>query len=74
MPNDTVLFGLRQVDSPCPHCGSWYRRGAACNICGAHAPVDSESPRAFAQGKPPAGKIWSRKLHRYVRQGEVLSA
>jgi hypothetical protein len=25
---------LRQVDKPCPVCGSFYRRGTKCNICG----------------------------------------
>lgn len=25
---------LRQVSRPCPKCGSYYRRGIACNICG----------------------------------------
>lgn len=25
---------IRQVSHPCPKCGSYYRRGTACNICG----------------------------------------
>ena len=25
---------LRQVSRPCLKCGSYYRRGTACNICG----------------------------------------
>jgi methionyl-tRNA synthetase len=29
---------IRQVNNPCPKCGSFYRRGDECNICKTHAP------------------------------------
>jgi len=30
----TVKQSLRQSNCPCNNCGSWYRRGNMCNICG----------------------------------------
>lgn len=24
---------IKQVDEPCPKCGSYYRRGNVCNVC-----------------------------------------
>lgn len=61
-------------------CGSWYRLGnrgdtpvacnkcrAVCNKCGAVCYDPPEKEREFSrEGRPPEGKRWSSKLHRYV--------
>ncbi len=31
---ETKCVGLHQVDKPCTGCGSYYRQGNQCNICG----------------------------------------
>lgn len=33
MPNGSGRQPLYQATAPCPVCGSYYRRGALCNIC-----------------------------------------
>jgi len=56
-----------QVDVPCPKCGSNYRRGDCCNICGEFCPVSPADIDWHAKRKARRfGMIWSSKEHRYV--------
>jgi methionyl-tRNA synthetase len=63
---------IRQVEEPCPSCGSFYRRGDCCNACGMLAPVAQAVAQPFAAGKETRGKTWLKAQHRYLRQGETL--
>lgn len=63
---------IRQVDEPCPSCGSFYRRGDCCSRCETYAPAAPISAAAFKEGKAPRGRTWLKKEHRYLRQGEAL--
>ena len=69
------MYDGRQVDVPCPFCGSWYRKGGACNKCGSPAPVKSaeQEEKNWNDGKSARGRAWDSKLHRYVKAGEVLT-
>ncbi len=64
------LKPVRQVNEPCPKCGSSYRRGDFCNMpeCKAYAPETvSEKDEGFSRlGKPIRGRIWDSKLHKYI--------
>lgn len=69
----TALLPIRQVGTPCPKCGSYYRRGDYCNVkkCGTYAPVALEPVDRFSMaGREPTGQTWSKKLHRYLRHNE----
>jgi hypothetical protein len=64
---------LRQTsNNPCPKCGSFYRRGDKCNICGTFAPVpyDTEhsGPLFSREGHQSKGAGWNKALHKVVRQ------
>ncbi len=61
---------IRQVSEPCPTCGSWYRNGDICNICGGQAPVKEESADLFVSHSSQ-GRQWSKKEHRYLTHKEV---
>lgn len=64
---ENTVTDIRQVSEPCPKCGSYYRRGDVCNICGAVAPVPVELDISFSrEGKACRGRVWDKKLHRYV--------
>ena len=48
---------LRQVGTPCPDCGSRYRRAGLCNICGLAIPEDAaagQTPRTGIRPGPVA--------------------
>jgi hypothetical protein len=72
--------GLRQRERACS-CGSWYRRGAACNVCGAvvealakeAAFTDGSPPgKGFSrEGRPHQGRYWDPKRRRY--EGTVVA-
>jgi hypothetical protein len=66
--NSDNSISIRQTSGhPCPQCGSCYRRGDLCNICGTWAPVPVELDRGFSrEGKACRGRVWDKKLHRYV--------
>lgn len=59
---------VRQTSKyPCPACGSRYRRGDCCNICGVYAPVPAELDTSFSRkGKACKGRVWDKKAHKYV--------
>lgn len=60
---------IRQVKTPCTHCGSYYRRGDYCNKCWSLAPVsDDQSEEKFSlAGRPPKGRNWDSKQRKYVK-------
>ena len=72
MAGETTVTSIRQVSEPCPKCGSYYRRGDVCNICGEVAPVKELSDRTYSlEGRQCRGRVWDKKLHRYLKPGEM---
>ena len=62
---------MKQHRNICPDCdGSYYSVDGKCNACGAERKPDATTRRSFQQGKPSVGKRWSKKLHRYLKDGE----
>jgi methionyl-tRNA synthetase len=61
---------LHQVENACPSCGSFYRRGDQCNMCGMIAP---EKPEEITRiiNCAPAGRLWSKSRHRYLTEKEI---
>ena len=61
---------IRQVyPIACSKCGSMYRRGNLCNICGAYEPVQEISQTHFSYfGKSPKGRDWNKKTYPYSHQ------
>lgn len=64
---------IRQTSSmePCPGCGSVYRRGDLCNMCGTYCPerhVPSQS--TWMAHKAHRGKVWDSKAHKYKKPSE----
>lgn len=59
-----------QSSQPCPECGSMYRRADHhCSRCGIYAPDPPDKlPKHDRTGFPPAGRIWSKRLGKYVGQ------
>jgi len=43
-----------------------------CTACKEHRAEEDTVDKAFAEGKEARGRIWSKKLHRYVKHGEVV--
>jgi rRNA maturation protein Nop10 len=61
--------GLRQADRLCIKCGSWYRRGEICNVCGHEQPIIIPVTRKFSrEGHPSSGQQWNKKTGRYEPQ------
>lgn len=61
-------MSTRQVSTPCSKCGSMYRNGELCNICKSIELVkESETMMFSLEGKPPIGRVWDKKLHRYIK-------
>lgn len=62
-----------QATMPCMSCGSWYRTGNACNICGAICADPPEETHRTSIGGGTGGRLWSKRLHRYLTAEEVKS-
>jgi methionyl-tRNA synthetase len=60
---------VRQVENPCPKCGSFYRRGDECNICGTFSPAIKGSELRKLSFR--TGRQWSKSLHRYLTENEI---
>ena len=62
---------LRQSEYPCSKCGSMYRNGDTCNICGSYEPVNESfyMQKGFSRaGKPPRGEGWDPVEHKVIRR------
>ena len=66
--NTTVIQPLRQVESPCPVCSSYYVRGTKCNLCNMERPIGPvvQEEMFSRKGKPPRGALWDKKQHRVI--------
>ena len=63
-------LSLHQINTPCK-CGSYYRRGNNCNVCGAET---NDLPEEMPGMKAKRMKmLWNKKLHRYLTQDEIKS-
>jgi hypothetical protein len=62
---------LRQVTVPCSSCGSWYRRGDRCNLCGQECQAAPEVEHRTTIIGERSGRQWSSKLHRYLTEAEI---
>jgi len=63
-----------QASSACPQCGSWYRNVDKCNRCGVViAEQTEEKPVSRSLGVRSGGRLWSKKLHRYLTEKEIKS-
>jgi len=60
----------RQVNIACPSCGSYYRQGDKCNICGNVIMEENSEPIPFVP-KAPVGRLWNKRLHRYLTLNEI---
>jgi len=63
---------LRQSSIACPGCGSWYRRGPECNICGTVVP-EPVAARMVILDTKDYRKQWSKKRGRYLTRNETNS-
>lgn len=69
-PSAPLRAGLRQAPQPCPTCGSFYRRGDDCNICGFYAPdrimVEADEREPMPRQYSKHGKFHTmQKIIRY---------
>lgn len=56
----------------CPHCGkSYWRIFGYCNVC--WELDDFNDDQSVSHFKEQKGKMWSRKLHRYLTEKEIKS-
>jgi len=63
-----------QASSACPQCGSWYRNVDKCNRCGVViVELIQEKAVSRAIGSRSGGKLWSKKLGRYLKEKEIKS-
>ena len=65
-----MVTNTRQSDKPCPECGSWYRSGDQCNVCGVSAPVAEsfyKQGRFSYNNRKAKGRIWDSKAHKYKK-------
>jgi hypothetical protein len=63
-----------QASSACSGCGSWYRNKTRCNRCGIE--VIEPEPEVICKksiGIRSGGRLWSKKLGRYLTEKEIKS-
>lgn len=62
-----------QASNPC-HCGSMYRNGNQCNVCGVDTTeIDIKPDDKIKHTIQQKGRMWSKKLGRYLTQNEIKS-
>lgn len=63
-----------QTSSACPQCGSWYRNVDKCNKCGVVIVEQAEEKTVSKSiGARSCGRLWSKKLGRYLTEKEIKS-
>lgn len=63
-----------QASSACPQCGSWYRNVDKCNKCGVVIVEQAEEKTVSKSiGARFGGRLWSKKLGRYLTEKEIKS-
>jgi len=61
-------LSLHQVNNPCK-CGSYYRRGKNCNICGVEN--DDRVEHLPVMKAKKMKRLWHKGMHRYLTQEEI---
>lgn len=61
-----------QANKPCPKCGSMYRNKVCCNKCNEDL-SNFDTEIATIEYRTAKGRMWSKKLGRYLTQSEVKS-
>jgi len=59
----------KQSSLPCKTCGSYYRNGNHCNVCGEFL-IEPKYTTLRKQIKPMK-RLWSKRKHRYLTQEEI---
>lgn len=63
-----------QASSACSQCGSWYRNANNCNRCGVVIVEQTEEKTVSRLiGARSGGRLWSKKLGRYLKEKEIKS-